>query len=89
VYCPWVVLATGPGNPPAVLVGTGKTVLFRSRSVQTPYPLLLAGPTSDLHWSTHWIHFVGPNLSGTISGFAFCVVRLRVALRYSTTNRKI
>ena len=29
-----VVLGTGPGNPPAVQVWTGKTVRFGSRTVQ-------------------------------------------------------
>ena len=37
------VLATGPGNPPAVLVLTGGSVLFGSRPGQKPYPLCLGG----------------------------------------------
>jgi len=42
-----LVLATGPGNPPAVRIWTGKTVWFASRTVQKPDPLLLGGPNPD------------------------------------------
>ena len=42
-----VVLATGPGNPPAVRVRTGKTVRFGSRTVQKPDPQRLGGPNPD------------------------------------------
>jgi len=38
-----VVLATGPGNPPAVGDWTGTTVQFGSRTVQRPDLLLLGG----------------------------------------------
>jgi len=43
-----VVLATGPGNPPAVRVRTAKTGQFGSRLVHEPNSLLLGGPNPDL-----------------------------------------
>jgi len=45
--CHYVVLATGPGNPPAGRVWTAKTGRFSSRPVQKPDPLTLGGPNPD------------------------------------------
>jgi len=47
-----LVLATGPGNPPAFRVWTAKTGRFGSRTVQKPDPLTLGGPNPDLYPST-------------------------------------
>jgi hypothetical protein len=47
-----LVLATGPGNLPAVRVRTAKTVQFGSRQVQKPNPQLLGGPNPDPYPST-------------------------------------
>jgi len=83
------VLATGLGNQPAVLVWTGKTVHFGSRTVEKPDPLLLGCPDAALYPSTHGFRWVWLDLSGPISGFAFQVVLFMVAFRYPTIHRKI
>jgi len=41
----WLVLATGPGNPPAVQVWTRKTVWFGSRTVKKPTLCIVAVQT--------------------------------------------
>jgi len=45
--CSQVVLAMGPGDPPAVRVWTAKTGRLGSRPVQKPDPLTLGGPNPD------------------------------------------
>jgi len=70
----WVVLGMGQGIPPAVRVGTGKTVQFGSGTVQKPDPLLPGSPCPAQHPSTHGFRRVWLYPSGPISGFAFWVV---------------
>ena len=85
----WLVLATDPGNSPAVRVWTRKKIQFSSRTVQRPNSLLLGGPNLALYPSTLGFRQVWLDLSGPISGFAFRVVLGMVAFRYPTVNRKI
>jgi len=68
-----VVLATGPGNPPAVRVWTAKTGRFGSRTVQKPDPQTLGGPNPDPYPSTRWFRRVWVDPSVPISGSAFRV----------------
>jgi len=49
----WMVLATGQGNPTAVLVWSANTGRFSSRPVHKPYPPSLATANQDLYQSTH------------------------------------
>jgi hypothetical protein len=71
-----VVLATGPGNAPAVRVWTAKTGQFGSRFVQQPDPLTLGGPNPDPYPSTRGFRQVWLDLSVPISGSAFRVSHL-------------
>jgi hypothetical protein len=48
-----VMLATGPGYPPAVRVWTGKTDYFSFRPVQKPDPEHLGGPNQHPYQLTH------------------------------------
>ena len=82
------MLATGPGNTPAVQVWTGITVRFSSRTVQKPNPLLLGSPNPALYSSTRGFPLVWLDPSGPIYGFAFCVVLCMDAFRYLTVYRK-
>jgi len=84
-----LVLATGPGNPPALRVGTGKTVCFGSRTVQKPDPLLVGFPNPSLYPSTRGFRLVLLNQSGPISSYAFWVFLFMVAFRYPTVNCNI
>jgi hypothetical protein len=84
-----LVLATGPGNPPAVRVRTGKTVRFGSRTVQKPDPQRLGGPNPDPYLSTRGFCRVWLDPSVPISGSVFRVFLFMVAFRYPTVNRKI
>jgi len=68
-----VVLATGPGNPPAVRVWTAKTGRFGSRTVQKPDPLTLGGPDPDPYPSTRGFRRVWLDPSVPVSGSAFRV----------------
>jgi len=43
-----LVLTTGLGNPPAVVVRNGKIIRFGSRPVHKPNALLVGGPNTDL-----------------------------------------
>jgi len=86
---PIVVLATGPGNPPAVQVWTGKTVRFGSRTVQKLDPQHLGGPNPDQYPSTRGFCRVWLDPSVPISGSVFQVFLFMVAFRYPTVNRKI
>ena len=85
----YIVLATGPGNPPAVRVLAGKTVRFGSRTVQKPDPQCLGRPNPDLNPSTWGFCRVWLDGSVPISGSVFRVFLFMVAFRYPTVNRKI
>jgi len=84
-----LVLATGPGNPPAVRVWTTKIVQFGSKPVQKPDPLHLGGPNPDLYPSTRGFCRVWLDLSVSISGSGIRVFLFIVAFRYPIANRKI
>ena len=84
-----LVLATGPGNLPAVRVRTRNKVWFGSITMQRPNPLLPSGPNPAPYLSTSGFCQVWLDPSGPISGFAFRVVPLMFAFRYLTLNRKI
>jgi hypothetical protein len=71
-----IVLATGPGNPPAVRVWTAKTGWFRSRTGLKPDPQTLGGPNPDPYPSTRGFHRVWLDRSVPISGSAFRVSHL-------------
>ena len=68
-----VVLATGPGNPPAVRVWTAITGRFSSRTAQLPDPLTLGGPNPDPYPSTRGFRRVCVDTLVPISGSAFRV----------------
>jgi len=87
--CRLLELATGPGNPPAFRVWTGKTVWFGSRTVQKPNRLLLGGPNPALYPSTGGFCRVWLDPSGPISGSVFRGFLFMVAFRYPTVNCKI
>jgi len=84
-----LVLATGPGNPPAVRVCTGKTVPFSSRPIKKPDQFLLGSPNPAPYLLTRGFPWVWLDPSGPISGFAFWVILFMVTFRYPTVNRKI
>jgi hypothetical protein len=69
----WLVLVTGPGNPPAVQVWTAKTGRFGSRLGQKPNPLTLGGPYSDPYPATRGFCRIWLDLSVPISGSVFRV----------------
>jgi len=71
-----LVLATGPGNPPAVRVWTGKTVRFSSKTLQKPNQQTLGGPNPDAYLSTRGFRRVSLDPSVPISGSAFRVSHL-------------
>ena len=73
---PWLVLATGTGNPPAVQVWTTKTGRFGSRPVQNLDPLTLSAPNTDPYPSTHGFFRVCLDPSVPISGSAFWISHL-------------
>jgi len=86
---PILVLATGPGNPPAVWVWPAKMGRFGSRTVQKSDPLSLGGPNPDPYPSTggfcrDWLDPLVP-----MSGSAFWVFLFMVAFRYPTVSCKI
>jgi hypothetical protein len=83
------VLATGPGNPPAVRVCTGKTVRFGSRPVQKPDPELLGGPNLYPYPSTRGFCRVWLDPSVPVSGSPFRVFLFIVAVIYVTVMCKI
>jgi len=68
-----LVLATAPGNPPAVRVWTTQTGRFGSRPGQKPDLLTLRRPNPDPYRSTLGIHRVWLDPSGPISGTALRV----------------
>ena len=71
-----IVLATGPGNSPAVWVWTAKTGRFTSRPVQKPEPLTLGGPNQHPDLSTHGFRWAWLDPLVPISGSAFRVSHL-------------
>jgi len=73
---PSLVLATDPGNPPAVRVWTAKMVRFCSRTLQKPEPQTLGGPNPDPYLSTWGFCRVWLDPSVKISGSAFRVSHL-------------
>jgi hypothetical protein len=76
MYCLLIVLATGPGNPPAVQVWSAKPGRFGSRTVQKPDPQTFGGPHADLDRTTRGFHRVWQDPSGPISGSVFRVSHL-------------
>jgi len=84
-----VVLATGPGNPPAVRVWTGKTVRFGSRTVQKPDRELLGGPNPYPYPSTRGFCRVWLDPSVPVSGSPFRVFLFMVAVTHVTVMCKI
>jgi len=83
------VLATDPGNPPAVWDWSGKTDRIGCRTVQKPDLLLLGSANRAPYPSTRGYGWVWPDLSGPISSSAFRVFLFMVAFRYPTVNCKI
>jgi len=75
-YFSQLVLATGPGNPPAVRVWTTKTGWFGSKPGQKPDLLTLGGPNPDPYKSTCRFRRVWLDPLGPISGSAFRVSHL-------------
>ena len=84
-----LVLATDPGNPPAVRVWTGKTVRFGSRTVQKPDPELLGGPNPYPYPSTRGFCRVWLDPSVAVSGSPILVVLYMVAVKNVTVMCKI
>jgi len=84
-----VVLATGPGNPPAVQVRTAESVKFSSSPIWKPDPLNLCRPNPDPHPSTHAFCRVWLDPSVRISGSGFRAILFMVAFRYRIANRKM
>jgi hypothetical protein len=84
-----VVVATGPGNSPAVRVCTGKTVRFGSRTVAKPEAQRLAGPNPGPYQSMNAFCQVWLDPSVPISGSVFRVFLFLVPFKYPTVNRKI
>jgi len=72
-----LVLATGPGNPPAVWVWTAKTGRFDSGPGQKTDPLTVGGPNPDPYLSTTGFRRVWLDPSVPISGSVFRVSHLR------------
>jgi len=71
-----LVLAMGPGNPPAVRVWTAKTGRFGSRTGQKPDPQTLGGANPDTYPSTCGFRQVWLDPSVPISCSAFRVSHL-------------
>jgi hypothetical protein len=84
-----VVLAMGPGNPPAVQIRTANMVWLGSKAVQKPDPLHLGGPNSDPNPSKGELCRVWLDPSGPISGSGLRAFQFMVAFRYPIANRKI
>ena len=71
-----LVLATGPGDPPAVRIWTPKMGRFCSRPGQKPDPLTLGGPNLDPYQSTRGFRWVLLHPSVPICGSEFWVAHL-------------
>jgi len=78
--CSWsdmvLVLATGPGNTPAVRVWTAKTGRFGAKHGLNPDPLTLGGPHPRPYPSTRGFRRVWLDPLGPISGSEFRVSHL-------------
>jgi len=85
----YLVLATGPGNQPAVRIWTGKTVWFGSRHVEKPDAELLGGPNPYPYPLTCGFCWVWLDPSVPVSGSPFRVVLFMVAVKYVTVMCKI
>ena len=83
------MLATGPGNLPAVQVWSGKTVRFGFRPVQKPGPEVLGGPNPYPYPSTRAFCRVCLDPSVPVSGSPFRIFLIIVAVRYFTVMCKI
>jgi len=84
-----LVLATGPGNSPAVGAWTGKMVRFGSRPIHIPDPELLGGPSPYPYPSTCGFCRVWLDPSVPVSGSPFRVCLIMVAVIYVTVMCKI
>jgi len=85
----FLVLATGPGNLPAVWVWTSKTDYLGSRPIQNPDQLPLGRLNLDLYPSTRGFCQVSLDPSVPITGFSFWVSILIVTFRSATVDGKI
>jgi len=85
----YLVLATDPGNPPAVRVRTGRMGWFGSRPDERPNALPPGRPNLDRYPSTRGLCHVWLDLSVRISGSVFRVLLFMVAFRYPTVICKI
>ena len=81
-----VLLAKGPGDPPAFRLWNGKTVRFVSTTVQEPDRPLVGGPNPAPYPSIRGSRRGWLDLSAAFSGFAFQVVLVMVAFRYLNVN---
>ena len=84
-----LVLATGPGNPAAVRIRTGKTVRFGSRPVQKPDPELFGGPNPYPYSSIRGFCRVWQDPSVPVSGSPIRVCLFMVAVIYISVMWKI
>jgi hypothetical protein len=84
-----VVLATGLGNPTAVLVWPANTGQFGSRPFQKPQPVSLSRANPVLDTSTSRFCLVWLDQSVRITASACLVFKFMVAFRYPTVNCKI
>jgi len=83
------VLATGPGNPPAIQVSNRKMVRFGSRRLQKPDPELLGGANPHPYSSNHRLCWVWLDPSVPVSGSLIRVFLFMVAVIYVTVMCKI
>ena len=90
-FASWVtlVLATGPGNLPAVRVWTTKTDWFGSGTEQKPDPVPLGGPNRDPYPSSYGFCQIWLVLSVPIFSSVFRVLLFMVTFTYVTVNCKI
>jgi len=84
-----LVLATGPGNPPAVRVCLAKMGRFGPRPVQKPDRPSLGRPNLDSYPSTCGFCWVWLDQSVPMSGSAFWVFLFMVTFRYPTVHCNI
>jgi hypothetical protein len=75
-YPHYVMLATGPCNPPAVQVWTAKTGRFGYRTDQKPDRQTISGPNPDPYLATQGFRWVWIDPSVPISSSAFQVSHL-------------
>jgi len=85
----FLVLASGPGNLPVVLVWNAKVVWFGPKSIHISNPLYLGGPNLDRCLSTNGFWGFLLDLSVPISSASVWVFLCMVVSRYSTVFRKI